>query len=76
MVNPGLLAEDHVVFISGKDDEAKATVTALLKDGFGWKSVIALGDITTARATEMVLPLLVSLRSMLQTSLFNFKIVK
>jgi hypothetical protein len=76
MVNPGLLADEHVVYVSGNDAEAKATVTALLKDGFGWKSVVDLGDITTARGVEMILPLWVSLMGKLQTPMFNFKIVK
>ena len=76
MVNPALLSEDHVVFVSGNDAEAKATVTTLLKEGFGWKSVVDLGDISTARGTEMVLPLWVSLMGKLQTPVFNFKIVK
>ena len=76
MVNPGLLKEEHVVFVSGNDAEAKATVTLILKDWFGWQSVIDLGDITTARGVEMVLPLWVSLMGTLQTPLFNFKIVK
>ena len=76
MVNPSLVKADHDVFISGNDAEAKATVTALLKDGFGWKSVIDLGDITTARGTEMLLPIWINLRGQLQTSQFNFKIVK
>ena len=61
---------------TGNDAEAKATVTTLLKEGFGWKSVIDLGDITTARGVEMVLPLWVSLLGHLRTSAFNFKIVK
>jgi predicted dinucleotide-binding enzyme len=76
MVNPALLPEDHLVFVSGNDAEAKATVTLILKDWFGWKSIIDLGDITTARGTEMVLPLWVSLMGALQTPVFNFKIVK
>jgi 8-hydroxy-5-deazaflavin:NADPH oxidoreductase len=76
MVNPGLLKEEHLVFVSGNDTGAKATVTLILKEWFGWKSVIDLGDITTARGTEMVLPLWVSLMGTLQTPLFNFKIVK
>ena len=76
MVNPALLPDDHVVFVSGNDAEAKGTVTTILKDWFGWKSVIDLGDITTARGTEMVLPLWVSLMGKLGTPLFNFKIVK
>ena len=76
MVNPGLLKEEHDVFVSGNDAEAKASVTLILKDWFGWQSVIDLGDITTARGTEMVLPLWVSLMGTLQTPVFNFKIVK
>ena len=76
MVNLGLLAEEQAVFVSGNDPEAKATVTALLKEGFGWKDVIDLGDITTARGTEMMLPLWVSLMGKLGTPLFNFKIVR
>jgi predicted dinucleotide-binding enzyme len=76
MVNPGLLKEDHIVFVSGNDAAAKATVTVILKDWFGWQSVIDLGDITTARGTEMVLPLWVSLMSKVGTPMFNFKIVK
>jgi hypothetical protein len=76
MVNPGLLKEDHLVFVSGNDAAAKATVTLILNDWFGWPSVIDLGDITTARGTEMVLPLWVSLMSKIGSPLFNFKLVK
>ncbi len=76
MVNPALLPEDHLVFVSGNDAEAKATVTMILKDWFGWKSVMDLGDITTARGVEMVLPLWVSLMGKVGAPLFNFKIVK
>ena len=76
MGNPALLPEEHVVFVSGNDAGAKATVTMILKDWFGWQSVIDLGDITTARGTEMVLPLWASLLGKVGTPLFNFKIVK
>jgi predicted dinucleotide-binding enzyme len=76
MVNPALLPEEHAVFVSGNDAEAKATVILLLKEGFGWQSVIDLGDITTARGVEMMLPLWVSLMGTLGTAMFNFKIVK
>jgi hypothetical protein len=50
-------AGDHDIFVSGNDADAKARVSALLKEWFGWKSVIDLGDITTARGTEMLLPI-------------------
>jgi len=32
-------------------------VTEFLKSNFGWKNIVDLGDITGARATEMVLPI-------------------
>ncbi len=77
MVNPGLLPENHNVFISGNNSKAKSTVTKLLNE-FGWKNsdIIDLGDISTCRGTEMVLPLWLRLWSSLGTPQFNFKIVK
>ena len=77
MVNPGLVADgDHDIFISGNDVEAKATVTKILRDWFGWKSIVDLGDITNARATEMLLPIWVRLYGKFQSPNFNFKIVR
>jgi hypothetical protein len=38
--------------------------------------VIDLGDITTARGTEMMLPVWVRLWSALQSPMFNFKVVR
>jgi hypothetical protein len=77
MVNPGLVANgDHDIFICGNDEEAKVTVTKILRDWFGWKSIIDLGDITNARATEMLLPIWVRLFGKFQSPNFNFKIVR
>jgi len=76
MVHPDRLHEPHDVFICGNDDLAKNTVTEILTDWFGWKSVIDLGDISNARGMEMVLPLWISLQRKLGTVDFNFKIVK
>jgi len=76
MVDPSLVKGDHDVFVSGNDANAKAKVTAILKDWFGWKSVIDLGDITTARGAEMLLPIWVTLMGKLQTPAFNFKIAR
>jgi 8-hydroxy-5-deazaflavin:NADPH oxidoreductase len=76
MVNPGSLTDpDHSIFVSGDDAQAKAQVTSLLKVGFGWQSVIDLGDIRTARTVEMYLPLWITLRDTLGTARFNIKIV-
>lgn len=76
MVNPALLPGDHDVFISGNDADAKAQVTDLLKRQFGWKSVLDLGDITTARGAEMILPIWLHLFNAFQTPMFNIKVVR
>src|SRR5919107_2178017 len=76
MVDPAQLAEaDHTVFVCGDDAEAKAKVTDLL-GSFGWTDIIDLGDITTARGTEMLLPIWLRLFGALQKPVFNFKIVR
>ena len=62
--------------MSGNDPDAKAKVTEILKDWFGWKSVIDLGGIATARGTEMLLPIWLNLMGLLETPRFNFRIVK
>ena len=76
MVNPKLVADgNHDIFISGNDASAKAKVTEILREWFGWKSVIDLGNITTARATEMLLPIWITLMGKYQSPNFNFKII-
>jgi hypothetical protein len=76
MVDPSLVPGDHDVLMSGNDADAKARVRAILTDWFGWKSVIDLGDISTARGTEAYVLLWVRLWSALGTPSFNLKIVK
>jgi 8-hydroxy-5-deazaflavin:NADPH oxidoreductase len=77
MVHPGLVPGDHNLFVSGNDGAAKDEVARLLSDGFGWKraNIIDLGDITSARGAEMVLPLWVRLFGVYQRPGFNFHIV-
>jgi len=78
MVNPGMLdGGNHINYISGNDNNAKARVKDLLKE-FGWKeeNLIDLGDISAARATESVLPIWVRLLGVIGNGAFNFKIVK
>ena len=75
-VNPSLVRGDHDVFVSGNDRAAKERVKDILMNWFGWKSVVDLGDITTARGAEQLLPLWVRLMGMFGTPNFNFKIVK
>ncbi len=76
MVHPDRLHGPHDVFICGNDRDAKATVTMILIEWFGWESVIDLGDITHARGMEMALPLWISLQRKLGTNMFNFRIAK
>lgn len=76
MVNPRMLPDTHHTFLSGNDATAKATVKELLRS-FGWQEgeILDLGDITTARGTEMMLPLWVRVWGATQNGAFNFKIV-
>ncbi len=76
MVNPSLVPGNHNVFVSGNDADAKAKITEILTKWLGWKNVIDLGDITTARGTEMLLPIWFRLMGVLKTAEFNFHIVK
>jgi predicted dinucleotide-binding enzyme len=76
MAEPRQLADgDHTTFVSGNDDDAKKTVTLLLED-LGHTDVIDLGDITTARGSEMLLPIWLRLWGALGTNLFNVKVVR
>ncbi|WP_327143909.1 NADPH-dependent F420 reductase [Nocardia sp. NBC_01327] len=76
MAYPEKLADgDHTMFVSGNSDEAKSTVLQLLRE-FGWRDIIDLGDITNARATEMLLPLWVRLMAPLGTMAYNYKVVR
>jgi predicted dinucleotide-binding enzyme len=77
MVDPASVGGgDHHVFVSGNDAGVKARVSDLLRSWFGWNHVIDLGDITTARGTEMILPIWVRLWGALGTPMFNFRIVQ
>ena len=76
MAEPALAAGgDHSVFVSGNDDDAKKTVIDLLH-GLGHSDVIDLGDLSTARGTEMLLPVWLRLMGALGTPMFNFKIAR
>ena len=77
MVNPTAVGGgNHNLFVSGNDAEARKKVQRWLGEWFGWKDVIDLGDITTARGTEMWLALWVRLMGALSTPMFNLKIVR
>jgi predicted dinucleotide-binding enzyme len=76
MVDPASVAGgDHSVFISGNDADAKTAVAGLLAD-LGHRDIIDLGDITTARGTEMLLPVWLRLWGAFGNADFNFKIAR
>jgi predicted dinucleotide-binding enzyme len=63
---------DHVVFVSGEDENAKREVVELV-GSFGWpeERIVDLGGIQAARGTEMYLPLWLTLYGRLGTGDFN-----
>ena len=77
MVDPSLIPGEHSIFISGDDAEAKTTARNILHDWFGWPaaSIVDLGEITSARATEMYLPLWLRLYSSTQNPNLNIHVV-
>lgn len=76
MADPSLVADgDHSVFLCGNDAQAKEQVTEILRS-FGWRDVIDVGDITSARGTESYLPLWLRLWGALQVPAFNIKVVR
>jgi len=77
MVNPSMINDgDHTVFVSGNDNDAKKQVSDILKS-FGWKekSIMDLGDITTACGAEMWLALWLRIYMSTINGAFNIKIV-
>jgi len=76
MVDPAIIPGAHTMFISGNDANAKNAVTKLLKEEFGWKEILDLGDLSAARAQEMYLPLWLRLYMKLQTANVNIHVVQ
>jgi len=75
MVNPSLIPGEHDVFVSGNDAGAKTKVKELLS-AFGWKTIIDLGDITSARAAEMWVFIWVRLWGYAGNPNFNLHVAK
>lgn len=77
MIDPGRVPGDHVIFVCGDDEAAKAQVCGLL-EAIGWarERIVDLGDITAARATEMYLPLWLRLMKTLGSAEFNISIAR
>lgn len=76
IIHPTMLPEKTDVFVSGNSQDAKARVTKILKECFGWKSVVDLGDITSSRGAEMYVLLWRSFRKSASSYYFNIKLVR
>jgi 8-hydroxy-5-deazaflavin:NADPH oxidoreductase len=77
MVNPVMVNNgDHTNFICGNDPEAKQLVKSLLNE-FGWKdeNILDLGDISSSRGTESILPLWLRIMGAKQSAVFNLNVV-
>jgi predicted dinucleotide-binding enzyme len=76
MVDPGSIANGHhTIFVSGDEKEAKQEVVSLLTEGLGWKDVLDLGDLSTARTVEMYVPLWVAIM-LKRGPLFNIAVTQ
>ena len=77
MVDPGSVAGgDHDMLIAGDDDGAKAEVTRILEEWFGWRGVVDVGNIAAARGLEAYLLLWVPMMMNFGTVAFNVKIAR
>jgi predicted dinucleotide-binding enzyme len=77
MVDPAAVPGDHVVFVAGDDEPAKAQVTTLLGE-FGWPSqrVIDLGDLSAAGPMEMYVMLWVRMVPVMGGPMFNITVAR
>lgn len=75
MVDPLASLRQASVFVSGDDSTAKSVVAGLLTD-LGWpeESILDLGGVNTALATEHLAPMFFALVGALQTATFNITV--
>lgn len=75
MVNASKCGGEATMFLSGNNPSAKSEVKMILEQ-FGWQDIIDLGDISTARGTEMMLPIWVRTYMATGNGYIAFKIVR
>ena len=76
MVDPKQLANGDFSMILSGDDRRREGCHHRPAALFGHTDVIDLGDISTARGPEMILPIWLRLGNALGTPMFGFKIVR
>lgn len=75
MVDPARVPGAHDVFLCGNDADAKAQVTALLRE-FGWTAPVDLGALSAARGLEGLMPFWLSLWAATGSADFNYHIAR
>lgn len=75
MVDPSLTGGETTMFVAGDDAGAKAQVTGILSEWFGWTDIMDIGGIAMARGLESWLPLWVRLYGNVGHERFNLKLV-
>lgn len=77
MADPAALVDgEHQMMVCGNDPTARAAVAGYLKEWFGWKEVIDIGNLTGARAMEMMLPMWLHLYKAFGTTSIGWNIVR
>ena len=66
---------EQETFVERHARNAEIAVVTFTATPFGWKHVVGLGDISTARGTEMTMPLWLRLFGALGTPVFNVSVV-
>ena len=66
---------DHTVFVSSDDGDAAEAVTSLLHE-LGWKDVLTLGGLSTARGPEMYVGLWLRMLAAIGKPEFNVRVVR
>src|SRR5215207_7067990 len=75
MVHPEQLSDPGTVFLSGDHPDAKQAVTELLRE-LGHTDIFDLGDVSTARGVEWLMPAWLRVMGAVGTPLFNWKVVR
>jgi len=77
MTNPSAVTGNHNLFICGNDQGAKADVMDVFA-AIGWEEdqVLDLGDITGARAMEMMVPMVMRVWQTTGNPIFNFAVAR
>lgn len=75
MTHPGELGDDHAVFVAGNDESDRLHVREILEKDFGWTTVIDLGNLSAARATESYMHLWLHLWAYTGHAQFNIAVI-